>query len=65
MIYSLKNLVPPVFANPISVDEGWINTDPSIPQIPQNNFLNLSIGFLPNLLVVYWLELPILVFFWF
>jgi hypothetical protein len=61
-MYNLKNLVPPVLANPIAIDD-WMDTDPTLPQVNQNNISALS--FLPNLLVAYLIELPILIFFGF
>ena len=61
-MYSFKSLVSPVFANPIAVDN-WMDTDPTLPQVNQNNISFLT--FVPNLLVAYLIELPILIFFGF
>ena len=61
-MYHFKNLVSPVFANPIAVDN-WMDTDPTLPQVNQNNISFLT--FVPNLLIAYLIELPILIFFGF
>ncbi len=61
-MYHFKNLVSPVFANPIAVDN-WMDTNPTLPPVNQTNISLFT--FLPNLLVAYLIELPILIFFGF